>query len=147
MEPPPYMLVDPNNETVHYPITWDEIVPFITPQNITPRTYHALQIVVQNYSGRLIKGQCLTRKETSVSDKARTNSLMRWTHILSKILWTFSMSIFPKYVIVTILDYLLDVSTEILLEYIAYKEVYEKAISEEDARAIATVLLRRLALC
>jgi len=91
MEPPQYTeygKFGPRRVAIH----WNKILPYITPQNITPQIYEALLVLSKSYLRRYAKAKrvaTITKREFDYSAHA---SELTSSRILWEIVHTFSES-------------------------------------------------------
>lgn len=94
MEPPSYTEQGCLNPYRARTIDWNEIMPYMTPQKITPKMYEALLVLARHFIREFAEAkQAATRRkqEFDYSQHARNLS---WSRILWKIVYTFSESHF-----------------------------------------------------
>lgn len=94
MEPPPYTEQGRLNPYRARTIDWNEIMPHMTPQKITPEIYEALLVLARHFIREFAEAKqaaTIRKIDFDYSQHARNLS---WSRILWKIVHTFSESHF-----------------------------------------------------
>jgi hypothetical protein len=92
MEPPPY-----NEHGNHDPlpidaINWDEVLPYITPQKITPQMYEALLVLSKHLLEKFAKEETAATLMKIEFDYSAHALDLSWSRILWEIVHIFSES-------------------------------------------------------
>jgi hypothetical protein len=94
MEPPPYTEQGRLNPYRARMIDWNEIMPYMTPQKITPEIYEALLVLARHFIREFAEAkQAATTRKTDFDYSQHARNLS-WSRILWKIVHTFSESHF-----------------------------------------------------
>src|SRR6266516_3400245 len=96
MEPPPYTEhghVNPYHARV---VDWNELLPYITPQKITPQMYEALLVLAKHFILEFAEAKMVATKSKRDFDYSPYARNLRWSRILWKIVHTFSESGSPS---------------------------------------------------
>lgn len=120
MEPPPYT---EHGYVQPYParlVDWDELLPYITPETITPEMYHSLLSVAKHFIWEFAEANTVATIRKAEFDYSLYARNLRWSRIIWKIVHTFSES-HPSLIFIRWLeDYLVHADLDMFITYESY---------------------------